>query len=171
MAIDSVNISSLITRFVGSSSQTLTGSRLLHPQRLVLWSGEGTTVIIISIVRMELSKKNFAEQKIYFGFTVDSLQQFWRTLWIVWSAELRCLWDFAKIEIIFNSSFIRLCQLPDQNGTNAGMHNNLWVLGIRGETEFCNVNFYLPRKKSVQFLVWLHPIQSVWNNNNSKCHF
>ena len=49
MAFDSVNISSLITRFVGSSSQTLTGSRLLHPQRLVLWSGEGiTTVIIIS---------------------------------------------------------------------------------------------------------------------------
>ena len=123
MGIDSVKIPLLIARFVGSSSQTLTGSRLLHPQRLVLWSGEGITVCYHH-QQMSTSwewncPKHFAEQKIYFGFTVHLFQQFWRTLWIVWSDELRCLWDLAQIEIIFNSSFTRLCQSPDQNQWHA----------------------------------------------------
>ena len=93
MAIDSVNISSLITRFVGSSSQTLTGSRLLHPQRLVLWSGEGITVIIIVTSKCQHHENGVAQN------TLQNRRYILDSRSMILADSLNCMEWWVKVSV------------------------------------------------------------------------
>ena len=155
MAFDSVNISSLITRFVGSSSQTLTGSRLLHPQRLVLWSGEGITVIIIVTSKCQHHENGIVQNTLQNRrYILDS-----RSIHFNNSGGLFCMEWWVKVSV-------RLC--TNRDNIQFQLHQTMSV--TRPEPMACIISLIL-----VQFLVWLHPIQSVGNNrsshNNSKCNF
>ena len=93
MAFDSVNISSLITRFVGSSSQTLTGSRLLHPQRLVLWSGEGITVIIIVTSKCQHHENGVAQN------TLQNRRYILDSRSMILADSLNCMEWWVKVSV------------------------------------------------------------------------
>ena len=153
MAIDSVKISSLITRFVGSSSQTLTGSRLLHPQRLVLWSGEGITVIIIVTSKCQHHENGVAQN------TLQNRRYILDSRSMILADSLNCMEWWVKVSV-------RPC--TNRDNIQFQLHQTMSV--TRPEPMACIISLIL-----VQFLVWLHPIQSVGNNrsshNNSKCNF
>ena len=153
MAIDSVKIFSLITRFVGSSSQTLTGSRLLHPQRLVLWSGEGITVIIIVTSKCQHHENGIVQN------TLQNRRYILDSRSMILADSFNCMEWWVKVSV-------RPC--TNRDNIQFQLHQTMSV--TRPEPMACIISLIL-----VQFLVWLHPIQSVGNNrsshNNSKCNF